>query len=103
MGVKGRMLAMEITPRSIRVVEFVPGSVPVQVTRALTMERPGGEPGAVGKLLKDILAEKGFTAKRTLVAYSGPLIEHRIYVIPTVAPDVLDELLRTKVAAEIST
>lgn len=103
MAVKGRMLAIEVATRTIRVAEFVPGSGPVQVTRAATLERPAGEPAAVGKALKALLAEKGFTAKRALVAYSGTLVEHRIYAIPPVTGETRDELLRGKIAQEVST
>ncbi len=103
MGVKRRMLAIEIATRTIRVAEFVPGSAPIEVTRAATIERPAGEPGAVAKALKALLAEEGFTAKRALVAYSGPLIEHRLFGIPPVTGETRDELLRGKIAQEVST
>jgi len=102
-GANGRMLAIEIGTRTIRVVEFVPGGDRTTVTRALTAERPGGEPGAAGRVLKTLLSENGFTARRVLVAYSGPVIEHRIYLIPPVAAEIRDELLRGKVAPEVST
>ncbi len=103
MGVKGKMLAIEVATRTIRVAEFVPGSTPIEVTRAATMERPAGEPGVVAKALRTLLAEKGFTAKRALVAYSGPLIEHRLYGIPPVTGETRNELLRGKIAQEVST
>ena len=99
----GKMLAIEITPRLFRVLEFVPGTKPVQVTNVLATERPGGEPVKIGQYLKSVLAENGFTAKRALVAYSGPVIEHRLYPLPPVAPEVRGELLRGKVAQDITT
>ncbi|OFX18700.1 MAG: hypothetical protein A2V77_01110 [Anaeromyxobacter sp. RBG_16_69_14] len=83
--------------------EFVPGSAPIEVTRAATIERPAGEPAAVAKALKALLAEGGFTAKRALVAYSGPLIEHRLFGIPPVSGETRNELLRGKIAQEVST
>jgi Tfp pilus assembly PilM family ATPase len=100
---KGRMLAIEFAAREIRVIEFVPNSRPVQVTNAAWTERPSGEPNVVGKFLKDFLDSKGFVAKRVLISYSGPVIEHRIYAIPPVAPENREELLRGKVAQEITT
>jgi hypothetical protein len=97
------MLAVEISPRTIRVAEFHPGTMPVQVLRTASMARPGGEPGAVGRSLRAFLAENGFTAKRALVGYSGPLIEHRIYTLPPAPADAREELLRGKVAQEVTT
>ena len=97
------MLAVEISPRVIRVAEFVPNTSPVQMTHAARMERPGGEPAAVGQVLRGFLAERGFTANRALVSYSGPVIEHRIYSTPPAGSESLEELLRGKVAQEIST
>ncbi|MDA8122656.1 MAG: hypothetical protein M0Z38_08845 [Deltaproteobacteria bacterium] len=100
---KGKMLAVEISPRLIRVAEFVPDTSPAEVTHIATMERPGGEPAVVGQLVRSFLSESGITAKRALVAYSGPLIEHRIYVIPPAASESREELLRGKVAQEVTT
>ncbi len=100
---KARMLAIEFAAREIRVVEFVPNTKPVQVTNAASTERPSGEPNVVGKFLKEFLDSKGFVAKRVLISYSGPVIEHRIYAIPPVAPENREELLRGKVAQEITT
>ncbi len=100
---KGRMLAIEFAAREIRVVEFIPNSKPLQVTNAAAVERPSGEPNVVGKFLKDFLEAKGFVAKRVLISYSGPVIEHRIYAIPPVAAENREELLRGKVAQEITT
>lgn len=100
---KGRMLAIEFGVRDIRVVEFVPNTKPVQVTRAASAERPSGEPTAVGRFLKEFLESNGFVAKRVLISYSGPVVEHRIYAIPPVAPENREELLRGKVAQEITT
>jgi hypothetical protein len=97
------MLAVEISPRVIRVAEFVPNTSPVQVTLAAGMERPGGEPAAVGRVLREFLAEHGFTANRALVGYSGPVIEHRIYSMPPADSESREELMRGKVAQEIST
>lgn len=103
LSVKGKMLALEISPRLIRAAEFVPDSSPAQVVRIAVMERPSGEPSVVGRALRDFLAENGFTAKRALVAYSGPLIEHRIYAVPPAASESREELLRGKVAQEVTT
>lgn len=100
---KGRMLAIEFGAREIRVVEFVPNTRPVQVTNVAVTERPSGEPNVIGKFLKEFLESKGFVAKRVLISYSGPVIEHRIYAIPPVAPESREELLRGKVAQEVST
>ncbi|MBI5576120.1 MAG: hypothetical protein HY896_07110 [Deltaproteobacteria bacterium] len=100
---KGKMLALEITPRLIRAVEFVPNTFPVQVTRTASMERPAGEPSAVGRAMREFLSGNGFAAKRALVGYSGPVIEHRIYTIPPVAGEARIELLRGKVAQETTT
>ena len=100
---KGKMLAVEISPRLIRVAEFVPDTSPAQVTHTAAMERPGGEPAVVGQVLRGFLSERGITAKRALVAYSGPLIEHRIYAMPPSARESREELLRGKVAQEVTT
>jgi hypothetical protein len=97
------MLAVEVSPRVIRVAEFVPNTFPVQVTLAAAMDRPGGEPSAVGQVLRGFLAERGFTASRALVSYSGPVIEHRIYPTPPAGREAREELLRGKVAQEVST
>jgi hypothetical protein len=97
------MLALEISPRRIRAAEFVPSTFPVQITLAATMERPAGEPAVVGQALREFLSVRGFTAKRALVSYSGPLIEHRIYAIPPAGRESREELLRGKVAPEVST
>jgi Tfp pilus assembly PilM family ATPase len=103
LSAKGKMLAVEISPRLIRVAEFVPDTSPVQVTHLAAMERPGGEPAVVGQFIKGFLSDRGITAKRALVAYSGPLIEHRIYAVPPVARESREELLRGKVAQEVTT
>jgi Tfp pilus assembly PilM family ATPase len=100
---KGRMLAIEFSAREIRVVEFVPNTRPVQVTNAAATSRPSGEPNVIGKFLREFLDAHGFVAKRALVSYSGPVIEHRIYAIPPVAAESREELLRGKVAQEITT
>jgi len=100
---KGKMLAVEISPKVIRVVEFYPNTTPVEILRAAAMEKPGGEPAAMGQAVRAFLAENGFTARRALVSYSGPLIEHRIYALPPVAREAREELLRGKVAQEVST
>lgn len=102
-GPKGKMLALEITPRVIRAVEYVPGTKPVAVMRAAAAERPGGEPVQVGRFLREFLDANGFTAKRAVVGYLGPLIEHRVYAIPPVAAETREELLRGKIAEEVST
>jgi Tfp pilus assembly PilM family ATPase len=99
----GKMLAMEISPRVIRVVEFHPGTTPVQILRVASMMRPAAEPAAAGQAIRAFLAENGFTAKRALVSFSGPLIEHRIYALPPAAQEAREELLRGKVAQEVST
>lgn len=100
---KGRMLALEITPRVIRAAEYAPGTKPVAVTRAAAAERPGGEPVQVARFLRGFLSANGFTAKRAVAAYLGPLIEHRIYAIPPVTGEAREELLRGKIAEEVST
>lgn len=102
-GTKGKMLALEITPRLVRAVEYLPGSRPPAIVRAAAAERPGGEPVQVGRFLREFLAQNGFAAKRATVAYLGPLIEHRVFAIPPVAADTRDELVRGKIAEEVST
>lgn len=97
------MVALEFTPKVIRAIEFQPESKPVLVTRALSIERPAGEPSAVARALKEALHSAGIVAKRALVAYAGPQIEHRIYPIPPVFGESRDALLRGKVAAEVAT
>lgn len=97
------MLAVEVSPRVIRVAEFIPNTFPVQVTLTAGMDRPGGEPSVVGQVLRSFLAERGFTATRALVSYSGPVIEHRIFPTPPAGRESREELLRGKVAQEIST
>jgi hypothetical protein len=99
----GRMLAIEISPKVIRAVEYQPGEHPVRIFRAAVTGRPGGEPAAVGQFLREFLAGNGFTAKTAVVAYLGPVIEHRIYTIPPVTGDTRDELLRGKIAQESQT
>ena len=80
----GNMLAIEISPRVIRAVEYTPGERPVRIHRAAVTERPGGEPAAVGQFLRGFLEPNGFTAKSAVVGYLGPVIEHRIFAIPPV-------------------
>jgi len=99
----GRMLAIEISPRVVRVVEYTPGERPVKVHRAAVTERPGGEPAAVGQFLRNFLAANGFTAKNAVVGYLGPVIEHRIFAIPPVTGETREELLRGKIAQETAT
>jgi Tfp pilus assembly PilM family ATPase len=96
----GRMLSIEFAPRVIRVVEFQAGDRPVRIFRAAVADRPGGEPAAVGKFLREFLAGNGFTAKEALVSYLGPVIEHRVYSIPPVTGATREELLRGKIAQE---
>jgi Tfp pilus assembly PilM family ATPase len=98
-----RMLAIEISPRVIRAVEYTPGDRPVKIHRAAATERPGGEPAAVGQFLRNFLEQNGFTAKSAVVAYLGPVIEHRIFAIPPVTGKTREELLRGKIAQETST
>ncbi len=100
---KGKMLALEISPRGVRAVEYVPGTRPVRVTRAAAGELPGGAPVAVGRFLREFLAGKGFTAKRAVVGFLGPLIDHRVYALPPVGGESREELLRGKIAEEVST
>lgn len=97
------MLAIEISPRVIRAVEYTPGDLPVRIHRAAVTERPGGEPAAVGQFLRGFLERNGFTAKSALVAYLGPVIDHRIYAIPPVTGKTREELLRGKIAQEMAT
>ncbi len=97
------MLAIEISPRVIRVVEYTPGDRPVRIFRAAVTERPGGEPAAVGQFLLGFLATNGFTARTAVVSYLGPVIEHRIFNIPPVTGATRDELLRGKIAQETAT
>jgi hypothetical protein len=78
------MLAIEISPRVIRAVEYTPGERPVRIHRAAVTERPGGEPAIVGKFLRGFLERNGFSAKSAVVGYLGPVIEHRIFAIPPV-------------------
>ncbi|OGP26168.1 MAG: hypothetical protein A2X91_04545 [Deltaproteobacteria bacterium GWB2_65_81] len=99
----GRMLAIEISPRVIRVVEYTPGDLPVRIHRAAVTERPGGEPAAVGQFLRGFLDREGFTAKDALVSYLGPVIDHRIFAIPPVTGKTREELLRGKIAQETAT
>ena len=99
----GSMLAIEISPRVIRAVEFTPGERPVRIHRAAVTERPGGEPAVVGQFLRAFLETNGFTAKSAVVSYLGPVIEHRIFVIPPVTGKTREELLRGKIAEETAT
>jgi Tfp pilus assembly PilM family ATPase len=98
-----RMLAIEISPKVIRAVEYQPGDHPVRVFRAAVTERPGGEPAAVGQFLREFLAANGFTAKTAVVSYLGPVIEHRIYNIPPVTGSTREELLRGRIAQDSTT
>src|SRR3972149_4019232 len=107
-----RMLAIEISPRVIRAVEFTPGERPVRIPRAGGTERPGrralagprgGEPAAVGQFLRGFLERNGFTAKSAVVSYLGPVIEHRIFAIPPVTGKTREELLRGKIAQDTAT
>ena len=82
MGAKGKMLALEISPKVIRAIEYVPETSPLEVTLAAATDWPGGEPVRVGRFLREFLSSRGFTARRAVVSYFGPLIEHRIYVLP---------------------
>ena len=97
------MLAIEISPRVIRAVEYTPGERPVRIHRAAVTERPGGEPAAVGQFLRGFLERNGFTAKDAVVGYLGPVIEHRIFAIPPVTGKTREELLRGKIAQETAT
>ena len=99
----GTMLAIEISPRVIRAVEYTPGERPVRIHRAAVTERPGGEPAVVGQFLRGFLEQSGFTAKSAVVAYLGPVIEHRIFAIPPVTGKTREELLRGKIAQETAT
>ncbi|GAB4238226.1 MAG: hypothetical protein OHK0028_15740 [Deltaproteobacteria bacterium] len=99
----GRMLAIEISPRVIRAVEYTPGDKPVRIHLAAVTERPGGEPAAVGQFLRGFLEQNGFTAKSAVVSYLGPVIEHRIFAIPPVAGQTREELLRGRIAQETAT
>lgn len=103
LGGTGKMLGLEISPKRVRAVEFVPGTRPLQVLRVASAEWPGGEPVRVAHYLREFLEEKGFTAKKAVVGYLGPLIEHRIYPLPPAGPESRDALLRGKIAEEVST
>lgn len=96
----GRMLAIEFAPKVIRLAEFQAGERPVRIFRAATAERPGGEPAAVGRFLREFLAENGFTAKDAVAGYLGPVIEHRIYTTPPVTGATREELLRGRIAQD---
>ncbi len=98
----GRMLAIEFSPRVIRVAEYQPGDHPVRIFRAAAADRPGGEPAAVGQFLREFLDRNGFTAKDALVSYLGPVIDHRIYTIPPVTGATREELLRGRIAQDAS-
>jgi Tfp pilus assembly PilM family ATPase len=98
-----RMVALEISPKVIRAVEYQPGDRPLRIFRAAVTERPGGEPAAVGQFLRDFLDRNGFTAKTAVVCYLGPVIEHRIYSIPPVTGSTREELLRGKIAQDSAT
>ncbi|MBE0602405.1 MAG: hypothetical protein IH611_02100, partial [Deltaproteobacteria bacterium] len=98
----GRMLAVEFSPKVIRVAEYQPGDHPVRIFRAAVADRPGGEPAAVGQFLRDFLDRNGFTAKEALVGYLGPAIDHRIHTIPPVTGVTREELLRGRIAQDSS-
>jgi len=102
-GGKGRMLALEISPRVIRAAEFLPGTRPLKVQAVATADWPGGEPVRLARFLREFLEGRGFTAKKAVVSYLGPLIEHRIYTIPPASAESRDALLRGKIAGEVST
>ncbi|GAB4372744.1 MAG: hypothetical protein Kow00128_21740 [Deltaproteobacteria bacterium] len=103
LGGTGRMLALEISPKLVRVVEFAPGTRPLKIHRVAWTEWPGGEPVRVGHHLREFLEAKGFSAKKAVVSYLGPQIEHRIYPLPPAGPEARDALLRGKIAEEVST
>lgn len=97
------MLALEISPKVVRATEFVAGTRPLRVVRAAAADWPGGEPVRAGRFLREFLVEKGFTARKAIVSYFGPLIEHRIYAIPPASGETREALLRGKVAEEVNT
>lgn len=103
LGGTGKMLGLEISPKLVRAVEFVPGTRPLKVLRVASAEWPGGEPVRAAHFLREFLEETGFTAKKAVVSYLGPLIEHRIYPLPPAGPESRDALLRGKIAEEVST
>lgn len=103
LGGTGKMLGLEISPKLVRAVEFVPGTRPLKILRISSSDWPGGEPMRTAHFLREFLEEKGFSAKKAVVSYLGPLIEHRIYPLPPAGPESRDALLRGKIAEEVST
>jgi Tfp pilus assembly PilM family ATPase len=103
LGGIGKMLGLEISPRLVRAVEFVPGTRPLKILRVTSAEWPGGEPVRSAHFLREFLEENGLSAKKAVVSYLGPLIEHRIYLLPPTGPESRDALLRGKIAEEVST
>lgn len=102
-GGTGKMIGLEISPKLVRAIEFVPGTRPLKVLLSASAEWPGGEPVRAAHFLREFLEEKGFSAKKAVVSYLGPLIEHRIYPLPPAGPESRDALLRGKIAEEVST
>lgn len=102
-GGTGKMIGLEISPKWVRAIEFVPGTRPLKVLLSASAEWPGGEPVRAAHFLREFLKEKGFSAKKAVVGYLGPLIEHRIYPLPPAGPESRDALLRGKIAEEVST
>ncbi|RMG60450.1 MAG: hypothetical protein D6713_02930 [Deltaproteobacteria bacterium] len=97
---RGKMLALEISGRMIKGIEYVPGTSPLKVTNFFSTDRPSGEPKEVARFLREFLQSEGIVAKKARVVFTGAACEHRVMVLPKASREEREALVLRKLEEE---
>ncbi len=94
-------MVMEVSQKRIEILEYFPGTSPLKITNYVNAESPGGEPSEVARFIKDLMEEKGITAKKAKVIFTAPAIEHRVITLPHVSKEERQLLVNRKLEEEL--
>jgi Tfp pilus assembly PilM family ATPase len=95
-----RVIALEITPDRVSVVEVEPGRRP-KVYAWATVEGPFADDAAMVQRIKEVLAAGGFTADRAYVAAAIP-VEHRHLSLPPLSRRELRRVVEREVRRDVT-
>ncbi len=98
---KKKMMVLEVSQRRIQIIEYIPGTMPLKVTRFASVDRPEGEPSEVAKFLRRFLDEQGVTAKKAKVVFTATSVEHRVITLPRVSREERQLLVMRKLEEEL--
>ncbi len=98
---KKKMMVMEVSQKRIEILEYIHGTSPLKITHYVNAERPGGEPSEVARFLRNLLEEKGISAKKAKVIFTAPTIEHKIITLPHTSKEERKLLVNRKLEEEL--